>query len=172
MSFDTQNPDGDEGPLVHRLAAELAALGAAAVDEVAVGEHAYVYARFGAAPPKLLLNAHVDTVPANSGYSTPPHLLVRRGSRLHGLGAADTKGAIAAILEALAEPKNDVPLDAALTQALIELGDVQATAKGLESKSPQVRRAVLAALANLPDSGLKASDVAKFFSDPFPSFFP
>jgi acetylornithine deacetylase len=105
VSFDTQNPDGDEGPLVHKLAADLAALGADAVDEVAVGAHAYVYARFGAAPPTLLLNAHVDTVPANSGYSTPPHLLVRRGSRLHGLGAADTKGAIAAILEALAARK-------------------------------------------------------------------
>jgi acetylornithine deacetylase len=102
VSFDTQNPDGREGPLVHKLAADLAALGAAAVEEVAVGGHAYVYARFGAAPPALLLNAHVDTVPANSGYSAPPHLLVRRGTRLHGLGAADTKGAIAAILEALA----------------------------------------------------------------------
>jgi acetylornithine deacetylase len=101
VSFDTQNPDGDEGPLVRRLAEELRALGAAAVDEVAVGEHAYVYARFGAAP-ELLLNAHVDTVPANTGYSSPPHLLVRRGSRLHGLGACDTKGAIAAILDALA----------------------------------------------------------------------
>jgi acetylornithine deacetylase len=102
VAFDTQNPEGDEAPLVRKLAQDLAALGAAAVDEVAVGDHAYVYARFGAAPPELLLNAHVDTVPANSGYSAPPHLLVRRGSRLHGLGAADTKGAIAAILQALA----------------------------------------------------------------------
>ena len=68
-----------------------------------VGDHAYVYARFGEEPPRVLLNAHVDTVPANSGYTSPPHLLVRRGDRLHGLGAADTKGAIAAVLEALAE---------------------------------------------------------------------
>src|SRR5207249_4802463 len=73
-----------------------------AVDEADVGEHAYVYARFGGERPRLLLNAHVDTVPANSGYSSPPHLLVKRGDRLHGLGTADTKGAIAAILEALA----------------------------------------------------------------------
>jgi len=102
VSFDTQNPDGDERPLVHKLAEDLGALGAAAVDEVVVGDHAYVYARFGGERPGLLLNAHVDTVPANSGYSSPPHLLVRRGDRLHGLGAADTKGAIAAILEALA----------------------------------------------------------------------
>jgi acetylornithine deacetylase len=102
VSFDTQNPDGEERPLVLRLAAELAALGARAVDQVDVGEHAYVYARFGAESPGLLINVHLDTVPANSGYTSPPHLLVRRADRLYGLGAADTKGAIAAVLEALA----------------------------------------------------------------------
>ena len=102
ISFDTRNPDGDERPLVQRLGAELRALGAATVEEVDVGDHAYVYARFGGAAPRLLLNAHVDTVPANEGYTSPPHLLVRRGDRLYGLGTADIKGAIAAILEALA----------------------------------------------------------------------
>jgi acetylornithine deacetylase len=102
VSFDTQNPDGDEWPLVRKLAQDLRALGATSVDEVEVGEHSYVYARFGTEVPRLLLNAHVDTVPANSGYSAPPHLLVQRGERLHGLGTADTKGAIAAILGALA----------------------------------------------------------------------
>jgi acetylornithine deacetylase len=102
VSFDTRNPEGDEKPLVRKLARELAELGAAAVEEAEVGDHAYVYARFGAERPTLLLNAHVDTVPANAGYSSPPHILVRRGDRLHGLGAADTKGAIAVIVEALA----------------------------------------------------------------------
>ena len=47
-----------------------------------VGDHAYVYARFGGDSPRVLLNAHVDTVPANEGYTSPPHLLVRRGDRL------------------------------------------------------------------------------------------
>jgi acetylornithine deacetylase len=102
ISFDTRNPDGDEWPLVQRLAVELRGLGATSVDEVEVGDHGYVYARFGGAAPRVLLNAHVDTVPANVGYTSPPHLLVRRGDRLHGLGTADIKGAIAAILEALA----------------------------------------------------------------------
>jgi acetylornithine deacetylase len=87
---------------VQRLGAELRALGAASVEEALVGEHAYVYARFGSDRPRVLLNAHVDTVPANEGYTSPPHLLVRRGDRLYGLGTADIKGAIAAILEALA----------------------------------------------------------------------
>jgi acetylornithine deacetylase len=102
ISFDTRNPEGDERPLVQRLAAELRALGAASVEEVPVGDHAYVYARFGSERPRVLLNAHVDTVPANEGYTSPPHLLVRRGDRLYGLGTSDIKGAIAAILEALA----------------------------------------------------------------------
>ena len=102
VSFDTQNPDGEERPLALRLAADLRALGARTVDQVDVGDHAYVYARFGQEPPRLLINVHLDTVPPNSGYTSPPHLLVRRGDRLHGLGAADTKGAIAAVMEALA----------------------------------------------------------------------
>lgn len=110
VSFDTQNPEGEELPIVRKLGEDLRALGAASVEEREVGEHAYVYARFGAGDPRLLLNAHVDTVPANSGYSSPPHLLVRRGDRLHGLGAADTKGAIAAILEALAARKPSRPV--------------------------------------------------------------
>ena len=102
VAFDTQNPSGDERPLLDALAAELAALGASLVAREDVGERkGFVYARFGAAPPRLLLNAHVDTVPANSGYSAPPQRLLEREGRLFGLGAADTKGAIAAILEAL-----------------------------------------------------------------------
>jgi acetylornithine deacetylase len=101
VAFDTQNPGGDEGPMVEKLAADLRNLGADAVETFAVAEHHSVYARFGAAP-KLLLNAHVDTVPANSGYTAPPHTLVERDGRLYGLGTADTKGAIAAIVDALA----------------------------------------------------------------------
>jgi acetylornithine deacetylase len=101
VSFDTQNPDGEERPLVQLLAEQLAGLGARTVDAVDVGEHAYVYARFGEDLPRLLINVHLDTVPANTGYTSPPHLLVQRDDRLYGLGTADTKGAIAAVLEAL-----------------------------------------------------------------------
>ncbi|HEY4184885.1 MAG TPA: M20/M25/M40 family metallo-hydrolase [Polyangia bacterium] len=102
VSFDTQNPSGRERPMVEALGAQLAALGASAVDVIDVGAHAMVYARFGAARPRLLVNAHLDTVPANSGYSRSPFTAVERDGRLYGLGTSDTKGAIAAILEALA----------------------------------------------------------------------
>jgi acetylornithine deacetylase len=67
--------------------------------------HVSTLACFGDTAPTLLLNAHLDTVPVNTGYTSDPFTLVRRGDRLHGLGSADTKGAIAAILEALSQAK-------------------------------------------------------------------
>ena len=54
---------------------------------------------------------------------------------------------------------NDRALDHALTYALIEIGDAKETAKGLTHTSPRVRRAVLAALENIPNSGLDAKAV-------------
>jgi acetylornithine deacetylase len=101
VAFDTQNPMGDEGPLVAKLAGDLRAAGATTVETFAVGSHHAVLAKFGEAP-RLLLNAHVDTVPANRGYTTAPLALVERDGRLYGLGSADTKGAIAALVDALA----------------------------------------------------------------------
>lgn len=101
VAFDTQNPGGDERPLVRHLANQL---GQAGARDIAIGEvesHAWVYARFGAARPTILVNAHVDTVPANAGYTAAPHLLRVTDGSLVGLGTADTKGAIAAFLAAL-----------------------------------------------------------------------
>src|SRR5688572_28511342 len=102
VAFDTQNPMGNERPAVEMLAREPRTVGARSVEAFEAEGHHAVYARFGDDAPSLLVNAHVDTVPANSGYTAPPHTLVERDGKLHGLGAADTKGAIAAILEALA----------------------------------------------------------------------
>ncbi len=110
IAFDTQNPTGDEVALCRRLAAELDSLGA---DEVTLreiprprGRCGYVYARFGA--PSLLINAHVDTVPANTGWTGDPLVARVEGARIYGLGACDTKGSIAAILCAIAaaRPRN------------------------------------------------------------------
>lgn len=61
----------------------------------------YVYARFG--KPRLLLNAHLDTVPPNADWSSDPFAPKIEDGRLYALGAADTKGAAAAILAALSE---------------------------------------------------------------------
>jgi acetylornithine deacetylase len=104
VAIDTSNPGGREADLAALLREHLAAH---TPDELrletvprtgAVG--AYVFARWGT--PRILVNAHIDTVPAQSGWSGDPFALRVDGERAVGLGSADTKGAIAAILSALA----------------------------------------------------------------------
>jgi acetylornithine deacetylase len=106
IRFDTRNPEGDERALARHLAGALEGHRPDVLEVVEVGRHAYVWARWG--EPRLLLNAHLDTVPANTGWTGSPHQPRREGGRLFGLGACDTKGAIAAALDALDEvrPKN------------------------------------------------------------------
>jgi acetylornithine deacetylase len=104
IALRTDHPDGDELALCRHLAPILAARGADEVRVVETGRGAggpggYVWARWG--HPTLLFNAHVDTVPANTGWSRDPWQPHVDGERVWGLGAADTKGAIAAILEAV-----------------------------------------------------------------------
>jgi acetylornithine deacetylase len=106
VAFDTRNPGGDERPLAEKLAMDLADLGARSVEVFSVAGHFSTFARFGSESPALILNAHIDTVPTNAGFTSDPLVLVRRDRRLYGLGSADTKGAIAAILEALALRKS------------------------------------------------------------------
>jgi acetylornithine deacetylase len=67
------------------------------------GEGAYVFARWGT--PRRVINAHVDTVPANAGWSRDPWQPHVEDGHLYGLGSADTKGAIAATLVALESVK-------------------------------------------------------------------
>ncbi|MEZ4368844.1 MAG: M20/M25/M40 family metallo-hydrolase [Kofleriaceae bacterium] len=73
------------------------------------GPGAYLYARWGT--PTRVINAHVDTVPANDGWTRDPWAGTLKGDRVYGLGACDTKGAIAAAIIALGRGR---PRDAAL----------------------------------------------------------
>lgn len=106
VSFRTDAVEGNERPLADHLA-EL--LRQRRPDEVTVADvprpdgkpASYVYARFGR--PRLLVNAHLDTVPPNAKWTSDPFVPRIDGGRLHALGAADTKGAAAAILAALEE---------------------------------------------------------------------
>lgn len=109
ISFPTQQagPErggGNERALCDYLAPILRATGA---DEVIVESTprsdglpgAYVFARWGT--PKRLINVHIDTVPANAGWSRDPWTPYVAEGKLYGLGSADTKGAIAATIVAL-----------------------------------------------------------------------
>jgi len=102
----TDNPGGDEVALCRYLERALRDRGA---DEVTVVEvprsdrdgakGGYVFARWG--EPRTLINTHIDTVPANSGWTVDPWAGIVTDDRVVGLGAADTKGAIASALVAL-----------------------------------------------------------------------
>ena len=114
VAFRTDVDEGDERPLADHLANLLRQRGA---DEVTVADVArasgkaasYVYARFGR--PRLLVNAHLDTVPPNADWASDPFVPRVENGRLYALGAADTKGAAAAILAALEEVR---PQDTAI----------------------------------------------------------
>ena len=107
----TQQGGGNERALCEHLAPLLRARGA---DKVEIGEGkrtdgtpgAWVFATWGT--PHRVVNAHIDTVPANAGWSRDPWQPAIEGGRLYGLGSADTKGAIAATLVALDDtrPRN------------------------------------------------------------------
>lgn len=65
-----------------------------------------VIAKFG--DPKLLINCHMDTVPPAGAWSKPPLEVTQADGKLYGLGTADTKGNIYAVLKAVenAKPKD------------------------------------------------------------------
>ncbi|QEL26755.1 M20/M25/M40 family metallo-hydrolase [Bosea sp. F3-2] len=67
----------------------------------ASGPRANLIASRSSGRPACGLYFHVDTVPAAPGWETDPLRMERDGDRLIGLGAADMKGCIAAILLAL-----------------------------------------------------------------------
>ncbi len=52
----------------------------------------------GTGAPRLLLNSHLDTVPACAGWETDPFTPTWAGDRLHGLGSNDAKGCVTALL--------------------------------------------------------------------------
>lgn len=109
IAFPTQQagPDrgsGNELALCEYLAPLLRDAGAdKVVVEVATRSDgspgAYVFARWGT--PRRIINVHLDTVPANAGWSRDPWTPYVSDGKLYGLGSADTKGAIAATLVAV-----------------------------------------------------------------------
>jgi acetylornithine deacetylase/succinyl-diaminopimelate desuccinylase-like protein len=99
------NPPGDERKVAERARGEMARLGYAEIREIAleatrpnlVGE--VVGERAGRV---LMFNGHTDTKPVGdaSEWAIGPFDPVVRDGRLHGLGSADMKGAVAAMVYA------------------------------------------------------------------------
>jgi acetylornithine deacetylase len=86
---------GEEGRLADRIAEICEDAGVRATRS---GRN--VVARRGEGGPCLLLNSHLDTVPAVEGWSADPWTPRRDGDRLIGLGANDAKASVASQLQA------------------------------------------------------------------------
>ena len=97
VSFDTQNPPRSFGAeILEYIKAGLAGF---EFEEWDHGEgRRTLLATRGA--PEILINFHLDTVPAAAGYTRDPHVLHVEGGRAYGLGACDIKGASAAAIAA------------------------------------------------------------------------
>lgn len=101
VGFDTRNPPRaiDGAGIFAFLKGELTAAGLRC-EIVDLGEGClYLLATRGA--PQLLINVHIDTVPADPAWGRDPLRLVIEGDRAIGLGACDIKGAAACLLAAL-----------------------------------------------------------------------
>lgn len=100
VGSDSTNPPRRPDGLVERLMASLRAVDL----EVSLEDHGSgcisVLARRGA--PKVLFNAHVDTVPVAPAWTRDPFTLAVEGDRAFGLGACDVKGGAAAMIAAAA----------------------------------------------------------------------
>jgi acetylornithine deacetylase len=134
VRFPTHQANAERGPGNERALCDLLAplLRSRGADEVIVADSprtdgspgAYVFARWGT--PRRIINAHIDTVPANAGWSRDPWDAYVSDGKLYGLGSADTKGAIAATLVALA---SEHPRD----RGVLFSGDEEAGSRVMEA---------------------------------------
>lgn len=94
------SPSGQEGALAQRLAEEMKRLGWQDVRTDRIGN---VVGRLGSGePPILLYNGHMDTVGPGDlrQWKRDPYAAELANGALHGLGAVDMKGALAAMVYA------------------------------------------------------------------------
>lgn len=99
------NPPGDERAAAHAATEQIRELGLPGPDSFALKpERPNLFFQLGSGPPHLLLNAHLDTMPPGemSLWASDPFKLEQREGRFYGLGVADMKGAIVALLLAAA----------------------------------------------------------------------
>ncbi len=108
IQFDTVTPK-DNG-LQSRIISYLKEMGFA-IHRIPFGEVNNFYARLGVTSPLFCFAGHSDVVPSGpeEKWTSPPFSAVLTGGRLYGRGAADMKGAIAAMISAVHTYLNDSP---------------------------------------------------------------
>lgn len=117
IACNTVNPPGNEEALATLLCGELSALGMQTRLQAVSPGRANVIAQAGPGKAALLLNGHLDVVPAIGGWQSNPFVMTERGGLLYGRGAADMKGPIAAMIAAAKQVMASAPLTGRLKLA-------------------------------------------------------
>ena len=100
VRFRSENPPGHEHEITAFLQDRLTDLPLTVARHDSPTGRPNLVARLGSsAGPRLLFNGHTDVVPAGDGWSLDPYGGEIRDGRLHGRGAADMKGGLAATIE-------------------------------------------------------------------------
>ena len=123
VRIDSQNPGPHEGRCMRWLQGWLRDAGIAVTTQEALSGRDNLIARVPGAgnAPRLVLLAHVDTVPIGDGWTVPPLDGLVRDGRIYGRGAADMKAGLAVainLLEGLAAspPRGEVVLCATVDE--------------------------------------------------------
>jgi acetylornithine deacetylase/succinyl-diaminopimelate desuccinylase family protein len=109
VRVNTENPPGNELELAEVLADWLRRQGiAATIDEFEPGRaNLTAQARGSRRGRTLMLNTHMDVVPAGAGWAKSPFGAELEDGVIHGRGAADSKGSLAAMAAAMVALAND-----------------------------------------------------------------
>ncbi len=125
VSFDTQNPPGNEEPLVKYCQGFLVDLGfearlsPIAPHRVNLLARWHPHEKFQSNLPQILFSGHADTVPIGdpATWHSPPLDLTERDGKLYGRGTCDMKGAIAAFLVVAQDVASGMPQVPGVDQA-------------------------------------------------------
>ncbi len=114
------SPSGRERDACERCAEELRALGF----EVETDLYGNVLGTIGPDGPRLLFDGHIDTVAPSAGWSRDPYEPGVEEGRLHGLGAVDMKGPIAAMIYGISDAARRGALHTSVAVSLSTLEEV------------------------------------------------
>lgn len=121
VGYDTSNAPGNELPLARYVADVLGREGIRVEVHDIGGNRGNIVGFLGSGNRKLILNGHLDVVPAGEGWTTEPFCLLERGGRMYGRGVCDMKGGIACMMAAAVRTKREslLPSDAQLVLAFV-----------------------------------------------------
>ncbi|WP_036641111.1 M20 family metallopeptidase, partial [Paenibacillus durus] len=103
IRFQSVNPSGTEGEAAAYVAQVMREAGCdVELQEIEPGRPNVIARLKGTGGGKtIILNTHMDVVPAGEGWSSDPFTMLRKGDRVYGRGVMDAKGPLAAMMAAI-----------------------------------------------------------------------